>query len=361
MLSYIIAVGAVVGALDCLFGNRLHLGEKFEEGFLCLGATALNMAGIICLAPVIGNVIQPAVVPAFRLIGADPAMAGSLFANNMGGYPLAVSLADNPYVGLFSGLIVSSMLGATIVYTIPVGLGLIQEHNREPFSKGIMIGVMTIPVGAFVGGIMMGLPIKLLLVNSIPILLAAFGLVIGFLFYPKQLLKGFLVFAKGIKSVTIVGLGAAAVTQMTGIVLIPGMSDLQSAMDVVVSMGILQLGSLPMAAIFMYIFQKPLSALGKRMGINATSVAALPIACVNVISVFTMIKNMDTRGIVVSSAWFTSAICVFTAHLAYTEAMEPALVVPVVTAKLVSGSLAVLLALAMTKKEKLLQKSSFIA
>ena len=136
-----IAVGALIGALDCVFGNRLKLGDKFEEGFLCMGPTALSMVGIICLAPLLGQVCQVAVSPVFRLFSIDPAMFGCILANNMGGYPLAMSMADNQMLGLYSGLIVSSTLGATLVYTIPVALGLIAREKRYDFAMGIMIDV----------------------------------------------------------------------------------------------------------------------------------------------------------------------------------------------------------------------------
>jgi len=152
MLMSLMAVGALIGAMDCIMGNRFGLGERFEEGFLCMGSVALNMVGIICLAPAAGNLLKPVLVPAFHLAGVDPAMFGCLFANNMGGYPLAITLAENQLVGLYSGLIASSMLGAAIVYTIPVGLGLVRAEDRGLFAKGVMIGLIPVPVGAFAGG-----------------------------------------------------------------------------------------------------------------------------------------------------------------------------------------------------------------
>jgi len=85
---------------------------------------------------------------------------------------------------------------------------------------------------------------------------------------------------------------------------------------------------------------------------NPTAMASLPISCVNIVSVFTMIKDMNPRGIVVSAAWSTSAICVFTAHLSYTQTMAPEMTGPVMAAKLISAVLAVPLALAMTRKMK---------
>ena len=51
VLMIVIAVGAVLGGVDRICGNRLGLGAQFEKGFMLLGPMALSMAGMICLAP----------------------------------------------------------------------------------------------------------------------------------------------------------------------------------------------------------------------------------------------------------------------------------------------------------------------
>ena len=51
LIMWVMACGAVLGGLDRILGNRFGLGKRFEEGFELLGATALSMAGIICLVP----------------------------------------------------------------------------------------------------------------------------------------------------------------------------------------------------------------------------------------------------------------------------------------------------------------------
>ena len=85
----IMAAGAVVGGIDRIRGNRWGYGAKFEEGFQLLGSTALSMAGMICLAPVLADVLGKVVIPLYRMIGVDPGMFGSLLAIDMGGYQLA--------------------------------------------------------------------------------------------------------------------------------------------------------------------------------------------------------------------------------------------------------------------------------
>ena len=84
VLMFVMGIGVIIGAIDRVLGNRFGLGEKFEEGFMCLGPTALSMVGIICLAPLVADLLKPIIVPLFHLIGADPAMFASILAIDMG-------------------------------------------------------------------------------------------------------------------------------------------------------------------------------------------------------------------------------------------------------------------------------------
>ena len=57
------------------------------------------------------------------LVGADPSIFATTFiANDMRGAPLALSLAQDPAVGNFAAFVLGSMMGPTIVFTIPVAL-----------------------------------------------------------------------------------------------------------------------------------------------------------------------------------------------------------------------------------------------
>ena len=80
VLMVIMAAGAVVGGIDRILGNKRGYGAKFEEGFQFLGSTALSMAGMICLAPVLADVLGKIIVPFYGRIGVDPGMFGSLLA-----------------------------------------------------------------------------------------------------------------------------------------------------------------------------------------------------------------------------------------------------------------------------------------
>ena len=80
-------------------------------------------------------------------------LPGGFLRLGMGGYSLAISLAQDHEIGLMSGCITAAMLGCTLVFSLPVGLGLIEKEDRPYFFQGLLIGLITIPVGSIVGGV----------------------------------------------------------------------------------------------------------------------------------------------------------------------------------------------------------------
>ncbi|MDE6357384.1 MAG: ethanolamine utilization protein EutH, partial [Eubacteriales bacterium] len=210
IIVYIMVIFMALGAIDKCIGNKFSLGEKFEEGIITMGSLALSMVGVICLAPVLANILRPVVVPIFNLLGADPAMfAGSILANDMGGAPLAVELAKTEEAGLFGGLIVGAMMGPTIVFTIPVALGIIEKQDQKYLATGVLSGVITIPIGAFVGGLVAGFPVMMVLKNLIPIILFAIIIAVLLFFFEDFMLKAFTVFGKIVVIIITFGLACA--------------------------------------------------------------------------------------------------------------------------------------------------------
>ncbi len=225
ILIAIMAVFGALGALDRIFGNRLGFGKEFEEGILAMGTLALAMIGIICLAPVLAKLLKPVVVPVYNFLGADAAMfAGTILACDMGAGPLAAQLTQDPQAAALGGVITGSMLGATVVFTIPVAMGILREEDRPFLAKGILCGVVTIPVGVLAGGLVAGFPLLMILRNLVPIVLMALLIALGLWKWEKAMIAGFAAFGKGVIGVITVGLGAALVEELTGFVIIPGLA-----------------------------------------------------------------------------------------------------------------------------------------
>lgn len=351
IIVYIMVVFAVLGAIDRIIGNKFGLGEKFEEGILAIGSLAISMVGIIALAPVLADLLKPIVVPVYSFLGADPAMfAGTILANDMGGAPLAQALALTEDAGKFGGLIVGAMLGPTIVFTIPVALGIIAPEDRRFLATGVLAGVVTIPIGSFIGGLVAGYPIMMVLKNLIPIIIIAVLIVLGLLKFQNGMIKGFTIFGKIVVAVITIGLIAGIVEQLTGIVVIKGMNPLSEGFKIVADIAIVLAGAFPLVYVITKVFKKPLMALGKVLGMNDVAAAGLVASLANSIPMFGMMKDMDNRGKILNVAFAVSAAFVFGDHLGFTAGFDSTMIVPMIIGKLVAGITAVIVAMFIANK-----------
>ena len=296
--------------------------------------------------------LRPVILPFYQLFGADPAMfAGSILANDMGGAPLAMELAETRDAGLFGGLIVGSMLGPTLVFTIPVALGILQPEDRPFLAKGVLAGMITIPIGSLVGGLVAGFSIKMILVNLIPIAIFAALIILGLIFAENGMIKGFTIFGKLIVIVITIGLAAAIVEALTGFVVIPGMAPISEGMDIVANIAIVLAGAFPLVYVITKVFRKPLMKLGGLLGMNDVSAAGMVASLANSIPMFGLMKDMDSRGKIINVAFAVSAAFVFGDHLGFTAGFEPDMLVAVICGKLTGGITAVVVAMLLTRKE----------
>lgn len=352
IIMYIMACGVALGGIDRMLGNRFGYGEKFESGFKMLGPVGLSMAGIICLAPLLSTGLGAVIRPLCDVLHMDPGIFGSILAIDMGGYPLSLELANDPQIGRFSGIIVASMFGCTIVFSIPVGLGFISEEERPYFTKGILLGLTAMPAAITAGGLMLGLSLGTILWNSLPILLISLLLAIGVITIPDAMMKGFQIFAKLIKIVATLGLTLAAISHLTGVTVLDSMPPLQDAMKTVSSICIVMLGSMPLAELIQRLMKKPFLWIGEKTGLNGASTTALLLGCVSATPALAMIPQMNKRGKVVISACLVSCVCVFGAHFAFTNNVEPDMVPALLVSKLLGGILGGIIAMAATRDLK---------
>lgn len=350
-IVWLMAGFLLIGALDRIFGNRLGLGKQFEEGILAIGTLSLSMLGIMSLAPVLARLLRPVLAPVYGFLGADPAMfAGSILACDMGGAPLAAELAQSPEAAKLGGLIVGSMLGATLVFTIPVALGILRPDDRPALAKGVLAGVVTIPFGALAGGLTAGFPLVMLLRNLVPIALFALLLALGLWRFERAMIAGFLWFGRFVVALITVGLAAAAFEALTGVVLIPGMAPLGEGIQTVAEIGLVLAGAFPLVYTLTRLLKKPLGKLGKLLGMNDTAAAGMIASLANSIPMFEMVKDMDARGKLLNIAFAVSGAFVFGDHLGFTAGYDATMLVPVIVAKLVGGILAVFAALLLLRK-----------
>ena len=351
ILAGIMAVFAVIGALDKITGNHLKLGDEFEKGIMTLGPLSLSMIGMMTIAPALADLLIPVITPVANLFGFDPsALAGILIANDMGGAALADSIAANKLLGSFHGLCVASMLGATISFTISVALRSSKKEHHDDVLLGLLCGISTIPVGCFVSGIVMGINPLTVLLNLLPAIIISVIIIIGLLKFQKVTVKIFSVFGKIISILITCGLALGIFQQLTGKVILENTAPIMESAATVFTICITLAGTFPLIAIISKILKKPLSVLGKKLELDDTSVVGLIATLANSIATMESADRMNRKGRILNLAFAVSAAFVFGDHLAFTLSYNAEHIVPVIIGKLVAGITALVVASILYKK-----------
>ena len=351
VILYILSFGALLGGIDCLIGNRFKLGERFEAGFQLLGPTALSMAGILCLAPLLSQALEHTLAPVWRTLGLDPAMLGGILAIDMGGFQTAQALQADAAFGNFAGILVAATLGCTVTYTIPMGAGMLRGRNPDGFYKGMLIGLGTMPLSLMLGGWIAGIPLLPLLLQMIPVLVFSVLLMLSLHFFSQKAIAAFSAFAALLRWLSVIGLTVGAVQYISGFTLIPALAPLEDAMKTVSGIGIVMLGSLPTAELLQRILSKPLKRLGHCLRLQENSLAALLVGFVSITPALAMLQDMDERGQTMVAAFSVCAASALAAHLGFTLNAAPEMLMPLLATKLFGGILAAALALTFTRRK----------
>ncbi|MDR2191357.1 MAG: ethanolamine utilization protein EutH [Endomicrobium sp.] len=351
IIIYFLLVLMLAAALDYACGNKLGLGAEFSKAFGAMGTLAIYMAGILCIAPVAAARLRFIIEPVYSFFGADCAMfAGSVIASDTGAYHLALSLTDNADAAAFSGLILGSMLGLTISFLIPYLFGVCKEESRPQIAKGVLTGIITIPLGCFIGGAAAGYNFLFMLKNLIPVILFSIAVSAGLFFAQKTAIRIFLFFGKIVMFFLIISLAIASVEDAAGIVLIKGMTPIKEAFGIIGSIIIFLAGAFVLVRLLSKILKQPLEKIGKKLNINDKSAEGLLAVLANTIAMAVLINDMDDKGKLLNAAFAVGAGFAFGDHFGFTAAVNKDMILPVVIGKLTAGFSALLLALLVTAK-----------
>ena len=349
ILSYIMAFFAILGGIDYFLGNKFGIGKEFERGIMLLGTMMLTMVGMIVISPLLAEMMKPLTGAMSGML--DPSLLPAIvLANDMGGAHLAVSVAGNELVGIYHALIVAAMMGATISFTIPFALGIVKERRRE-MLLGLLCGIVTIPVGSFLGGLILGIPVVVLLVNLFPLALISAVIAFGVLKFPDTCVRIFGAFGTVIKAVVVLGLVIGIVEFLTKWDIVPHTYDIGVGGDIIVNASCTMAGAFPLVGIITRLLKRPLTALGPKLGMNERSVVGFLSTIATSAITFGVMDDMDKKGAMLNSAFAVSAAWLVAGHLAFTMAFTEeqgivltSLLPAYFVAKLVSGIFAVLLA-----------------
>jgi ethanolamine transporter len=360
IIIFIMMIFMLVGAIDKIRGNKYGYGEQFDEGFHAMGSLAIAMTGVVAAAPVLAVILRPVLVPLFRLVGADASMfATTLLACDMGGYSLAMQLAENETLGNFAGLILGTMMGPILVFIIPVALSIISTKDRPYLGAGVLAGLITVPLGCIAGGLMMNLtPYKIsfmtILINLIPVIIIAGLIVAGLWISPGKMIRGFNKFGTGVTIVITIFTAIAVFQYQTGIrfplfdrMVEPdgeGVIPLESGLLICGQIAIVLLGAFPMVKWITNTFGKGLGKVGKALGMDEQGSTGLVASLANNIAMFNIMGEMNPKGKLLNVAFAVGAAFVFGDHLGFTAGVNHDMIFPVIVGKLTAGITALFLA-----------------
>lgn len=283
-----------------------------------MGTLALGIMGIYSLLPLLLKILSPISQLVWKIFGLDPSIVpSSIFALDMGGYQLSKNIAINSELGAFMGIIVDSTLEATVSFTLPIAFSMVQEKDKEQLAKGIMIGIISIPIGCMAAGICLGVDTFILLWNMTPIAVFSILLSIGLLKAPNLTTKIFKCFGKFIIGLSTIGLLFQAVYLIYGYKIGDFLIPFEETMSLVGKIAIILGGAYPMLEAINRVLRKPLDRLGEKLGVSLTAITAMIGNLASNLLVFGNLKHMNEKGKVMYSfcskwsiyIWWTTCLC----------------------------------------------------
>ena len=351
-ITVIVLIFCFIGAADKLLGNKFGLGQEFEKGFALFVPMAFSMLGMLVIAPAVGVWLTPSFEKFYNTFGMDPSIIpASLFANDMGGYTVSRAVCKNEAIGAYNAFVISSMMGAVISFTIPFSLSMVKKEQHKDLLFGLLCGIITVPVGSFVAGLMCGIGVGELLLNLLPLLILSAIVAVGIILIPKICIRIFSVFGRFMQIVSMLGLLFAIFTFLTKIEINPHFDTLENAAFICVNASVTLSGMLVLMCLVTRLLCKPMECLGKKVGLDPISAVTFLSNMVTNALTFGAMDKMNRKGVVLNSAFAVSAAFMLGGHLAFTMAYDASYVAPMMVGKFISGISAIALA-AILFKEK---------
>ena len=349
-LTVIILAFCIIGAVDKLLGNKFGLGNEFEKGFQLFVPMTFSMLGMLVIAPAVGVWLTAFFNWFYSVFQIDPSIIpASLFANDMGGMTLAKALCKSDAIGNFNAFVVSSMMGCVVSFTIPFAISVVKKEQHKDMFFGILCGIITIPVGCFVAGLICGIGVLELFLCLLPLIIFSAALGCMLILFTNVCIKVFIVFGHIIRWVAMLGLVFAIFTFLTKIEICRDFDSFENAAFICANACVTLSGALPLMFVVSKWLKKPLAKIGNKMGIDSFSAFSFLSTIVTNATTLSSMEKMNKKGVVLNSAFAVSAAFAFGGHLAFTAAFNSDYILPMIIGKIISGIAAVVLALFLYK------------
>ena len=376
IIVYLIMACALIGALSSVFDENSHLGNEFLNGINSIGPIFLPVAGIMASAPYLTAFVTNVLSPWYEMIGADPSMAATtLIAIDMGGYQLAHDLAQSKESWMMAS-VTGYMAGASLVFSIPVALKMLNKEDHKYLAMGVMAGFLAIPVGVLVSGLsiivsdpfirsavattgdadyQLQLTLSEVLLNLVPLAFICVLIALGLYKVPSMMISGFIWLGRLMESALKLVFVCCVIEYFTGAFstllgswgfepIIADESDINRALEVAGYIGIMLCGAFPMVYLIKTYLSKLLSVVGAKFNLSVSATTGILAASANVLALFAMVGQMKPEDKVKTIAYAVCCAFLLGDHLAFSANFQPSMILPVMIGKLCGGVLAVVIA-----------------
>ncbi len=341
----------LVGLADKILGGKLGVSEEMDRGLASMGGLCVSMSGIYCVAVTALGAVSDGVERVRTALPFDPSLlTGMLFAPDMGGWAAAKELAATPALAAYTGLLVASTLGCLISFTLPIALGSLRQHEVMGFMQGIVWGIVALPAGLVLGGLVVGLDPVSLFQNLWPVL-ALCGLVVaGLVFWPGGCIRALAVFGEAVRILGIVLFGVMLLgVFLPSIAFIPE-TLVQEALMIVFRIMAVVCGAMVASSIALSRCGGAIKRLADKLGVNEYAVLGCMASLVSTVSMLPLYGRMDVRGKVMNAAVSVSGAFLIGGQMAFVSSVgDSRSVAAFFVCKGLAGILAAALALRFTK------------
>ena len=337
----IMLIFALIGFIDKMFHLKWGLSESFDKGLMTMGTMAISIVGICSVGVTfIQNHIQWFTSLSSHLPVDATLIVSMILAPDMGGFSITQQLTENAQLIILNGVILTSLLGQTISFQFPVFLSVIDQNEHPTLMKGFIIGIIIVPVGLLIAGLMLKMSISLFLSQFIPIFIICLLIVGGLIIFPKYLIKIFTAFANIIQLLTYILFLMTVIGLFIPSLAYAPLSAVQDSITIVFRSCIIVSGSLVLSEIILKYFRPMILKMAKYLDINEVSMMGLILSCATSLAIFPLFSRMDRKGKMLNAAFSVSGAYFLGGQLGYISGITSSYAVTIyVICKLICGLL----------------------
>lgn len=338
----IMLVFALIGFIDKTFHLKWGLSSIFDKGLLTMGSLAVSIIGVYCVSMTfvqhhidfLSNLNQ-------YLFFDSSILIGSLLSPDMGGYPISSQISQSVGMSIFSGVLLSSVLGQTISFQLPVFLSFIEDSEIDDLMKGFIVGIIMVPFGMLLSFPFLHIPFSLFIINILPIFVIC--LIVAFMIIkkPQQTVKMLSILANMIKAlsyifflIVILGLYFPQLQYVE-------LSLVEESLLMVLKMIIIVCGSMVLSEIILKYGSKYIQKIANLLDVNKESIIGFILNCASSLAMLPLYSKMNTKGKLMNAAFSVSGAYVFGGQLGFISSVSNESVTVYVLIKLICGLLSV--------------------